>query len=51
LASFASKLLPYCGLGSSILRAYRAYSDIELIDDKERNLFKATIKRKSIPSS
>ncbi|WP_395147513.1 RNA-binding domain-containing protein [Moraxella atlantae] len=51
LASFASKLLPYRGLGSGILRAYKAYPDIELIDDKERNLFKAIIKRKSVPNS
>ena len=51
LASFASKLLPYRGLGSGILRAYKAYPDIELIDDRENNLFKAVIKRKIIQVS
>lgn len=48
LASFASKLLPYRGLGSGILRALKAYPDIKLIDDKENNLFKAIIKRKTL---
>ena len=51
LASFASKLLPYRGLGSGILRAYKAYPEIELIDDRENNLFKAVIKRKIIQVS
>ena len=51
LASFASKLLPYRGLGSGILRAYKAYPDIELIDDRQNNLFKAVIKRKIIQVS
>ena len=37
LASFASKLLPYRGLGSGIL-TYKAYPDIELIDDRQNNL-------------
>lgn len=51
LASFASKLLPYRGLGSGILRAYKAYPDIGLIDDRQNNLFKAVIKRKIIQVS
>lgn len=51
LASFASKLLPYRGLGSGILRALKAYPDIELIDDRDSNLFKAVIKRKLISNS
>ena len=51
LASFASKLLPYRRLGSGILRAYKAYPDIELIDDRQNNLFKAVIKRKIIQVS
>ena len=51
LASFASKLLPYRGLGSGILRAYKAYPEIELIDDRQNNLFKAVIKRKIIQVS
>lgn len=45
LASFATKLLPYRGLGSGILRALRAWPDIELIDDRDGNLFKAVVKR------
>lgn len=45
LASFATKLLPYRGLGSGILRALRAWPDIELIDDRNGNLFKAIVKR------
>ena len=46
LASFASKVLPYRGLGSGILRALKAYPDIELTDDREANWFKVTIPRK-----
>ena len=45
LASFASKLLPYRGLGSGILRALRAYPDIEFIDDRDGNVFRAIVKR------
>lgn len=44
LASFATKILPYRGLGNGIRRAIRAYSNIELIDDKPNNLFKAIIR-------
>ncbi len=40
LASFAANLLPYRGLGSGVLRALRAYPDIEFVDDHEGNLFK-----------
>ena len=45
LASFAAKLLPYRGLGSGLLRALRAWPQIELIDDRAGNLFKAIVKR------
>ncbi|EEG06973.1 ATP-binding protein [Pseudogulbenkiania ferrooxidans] len=45
LASFAAKLLPYCGLGSGLLRALRAWPQIELIDDQAGNLFKAIAAR------
>jgi len=45
LASFAAKILPYRGLGSGIIRAMKAYPDIELVDDRDGNLFKAIIKR------
>ena len=46
LASYATKILPYRGLGSGIIRALRAYQDIEFEDDPEGNLFKAVIKRR-----
>ena len=45
LASFATKLLPYRGLGNGIRRAIKAYSQIEFIDDRDNNLFKAIIKK------
>ena len=45
LASFAAKLLPYRGLGSGILRALRAYPQIELTEDRHGNLFKVIIAR------
>jgi len=45
LVSFASKLLPYRGIGSGIRRALNAYPDIEFDDDKAGNLFKVTIKK------
>ncbi len=49
LASFATKLLPYRGLGSGVLRALRAWPRIELIDDRAGNLFKAIVWRPSMP--
>lgn len=45
LASFATRLLPYRGLGSGIRRALNAYVDITFIDDRDGNMFKAIIKR------
>jgi len=45
LASFATKILPYRGLGSGILRSLKAYPAIELIDDREGNLFKVIVAR------
>jgi ATP-dependent DNA helicase RecG len=45
LASFAAKLLPYRGLGSGVLRAIKAYPKIDLIDDREGNLFKVVVHR------
>jgi ATP-dependent DNA helicase RecG len=47
LASFAPRVLPYRGLGSGILRAIKAYPDIEFIDDRDGNVFKAVILRKA----
>jgi ATP-dependent DNA helicase RecG len=46
LASFATRILPYRGLGSGIKRALKAYSHIDFIDDREGNLFKVIIQRK-----
>lgn len=48
LASFAAKLLPYRGLGSGLLRSLRAWPQIELIDDRAGNLFKAIVARPSV---
>jgi ATP-dependent DNA helicase RecG len=45
LVSFASRLLPYRGIGSGIRRALRAYSDIHFLDDRTNNIFVATIAR------
>ena len=51
LASFAAKLLPYRGLGSGLLRSLRAWPQIELIDDRAGNLFKAIVARPSVLES
>ena len=45
LTSFATKLLPYRGLGTGILRALKEYPAIDFIDDREGNLFRAVIRR------
>jgi ATP-dependent DNA helicase RecG len=45
LASFASRLLPYRGLGNGIRRALKAYPNINFIDDKDGNQFTVIIKR------
>jgi ATP-dependent DNA helicase RecG len=45
LASFATKLLPYRGLGNGIRRAVKAYPDIDFIDDRENNMFKVVIRK------
>ncbi|KLU62823.1 divergent AAA domain protein [Peptococcaceae bacterium CEB3] len=45
LASFATRLLPYRGLGSGIRRALKAYPALDLIDDREGNMFKVIIER------
>jgi len=43
LASFATKILPYRGLGNGIRRALAAYPNIEFIDDRDGNQFKVII--------
>lgn len=44
LASFATKLLPYRGLGNGIRRALKAYKAIDFIDDRDGNSFKVIVK-------
>jgi ATP-dependent DNA helicase RecG len=46
IASFATKELPYRGIGTGILRAMAAVPDLVLESDHERNLFIARIPRK-----
>jgi ATP-dependent DNA helicase RecG len=48
LASHATKLLPYRGIGSGIIRALRAYPHIDFRDDREGNRFIVTIWRKAM---
>jgi ATP-dependent DNA helicase RecG len=45
LASFATKVLPYRGLGNGVRRALKLYPHIEFSNDKEGNLFKVVIQR------
>jgi ATP-dependent DNA helicase RecG len=45
LTSFATKVLPYRGIGSGVIRALRAYPDIEFENDQDGNQFKVIIKR------
>jgi len=49
LVSFTSRILPCRGLGSGIMRALAAWPDIEFVDDRDNNLFKAIIKRPPFP--
>lgn len=46
LTSYATKLLPYRGLGTGIPRALREYPAIDFVDDREGNLFRAVIRRR-----
>lgn len=47
LASFATKELPYRGIGTGIRRALAVVPDLELESDHERNLFTASIPRRA----
>ncbi len=47
IASFATKELPYRGIGTGILRALAAVPDLALESDHDRNLFTARIYRKA----
>ena len=48
LNSFGSKILPYRGVGTGILRAYKAFPDIEFKNNKNLDQFKAIIKRVNV---
>jgi len=51
LISYAAKgLLPYHGIGSGILRALKAWPDIDFEDDRESSLFKAIVRRTHRPA-
>jgi len=45
LASYATRILPYRGLGSGIIRALQVYPNITFEDDRDGNQFKAIIHR------
>ena len=45
LASYATKVLPYRGLGNGILRALKEHAQIEFIDDRDGNKFSAIVRR------
>lgn len=47
LASYATKILPYRGIGSGIIRALKAFPDIRFEDDRDGNQFKVFIRRVS----
>ena len=47
IASFATKELPYRGIGTGILRALAAVPDLALESDHDRNLFTARIHREA----
>ena len=47
LASYATRVLPYRGLGSGILRARKEHPDIGFVNDRDGNKFTAVIDRPS----
>jgi ATP-dependent DNA helicase RecG len=52
LVSYIAKgLLPYRGLGSGIKRALEDWPEIDFVDDRDANLFTATVHRKELISS
>lgn len=48
LTSFATKILPYRGLGNGVRRALKEYSDIDFEDDRDGNMFKVIIRRREL---
>ncbi|WP_050917956.1 RNA-binding domain-containing protein [Vibrio campbellii] len=47
ISSFARYVLPYRGIGSGVQRALRNWSNIDFIDDRDKNEFKVVITRDS----
>jgi len=45
LTSYATRVLPYRGLGTGILRALKEYPAIDFVDDRDGNQFRAVIRR------
>ena len=45
IVSYCSRLMKYRGIGSGILRAMKVQPNIEIINDKERELFRVVIPR------
>lgn len=45
LASHASQILPYRGMGTGIPRVFSAYPDVQIEDNRQSNQLKITIKR------
>lgn len=43
IASFASRILPYSGIGTGIQRLLRLYPNIDFVDDRDGNLFKVVL--------
>ena len=46
-SSFATRILPYRGLGTGILRALKESPRIQFADDRDRNEFRVVIERRS----
>jgi ATP-dependent DNA helicase RecG len=46
LTSYATKVLPYRGIGTGILRALKEYPAIDFVDDQDGNQFRAVIRRR-----
>ena len=51
LASFATHLLPYRGIGTGIPRALREYPHIDLVNDTASGVFKVIVHRQALPAS
>ncbi|MCP3903854.1 MAG: ATP-dependent DNA helicase RecG [Planctomycetes bacterium] len=48
LSSFATHILPYRGIGNGIVRARKAYAEIDFVDDCDGSKFLAVIRRPSL---